>query len=271
LVGLVFQLPHSANLKNGRIMKRIILLLLFLIFLQFPSFLGGALIGIKCQNGVIFAYDNAPEGGNSMMRSRAGSPLFLLNEKVAVGCLENKFAFFKIFSKLKQKTSSFRALYREELSISAIANYARYLVNKHYPDASVVIGGYEKFISSNLKEEYGDRKEDLPLYQLFHVTKGGSLFQQDYVVAGTGGELASSLIDNSFQETTGFVPTISKQNRKNGLDPFKIPWKGYPPNSLHVSQALEVLKKAMKTSFKYDHTSGGDRASFLIVSQNLDL
>lgn len=229
------------------------------------------IIATRCRDGIVIASDNAPfvvkKNGATIRQIPNCRSIFALNDDTVVAIVEGSSKFHHLYQDLQRFVRQYRYesdLEEEtsttaEVDVSVIAKVARKLIANLYPREHIVIAGY----SNQLKS-----------YCLYEIVQQGSLFPCDFVVGGSGGQSAASLVSELYPE-----PVEHTADGKV-LNPFEKGWlspKGRSlvdvPRKSHslpvtVHSALPTIKKAMMiASFMNQRTSTGKTDLWILETQ----
>lgn len=217
--------------------KKLMKILYTLVFI-FVCFLGNvlcAIVGLKCSNGVVLATDNFLHGneGKSLF-SRFSNSIYAVTPNLALGCVNNEYQFRQLLSDITFMISVMNTKFDTPVTTSAVANFARHLVKEKFKDCSVLIAGAG-----------GSAGDTSSMYELYLVTKGGTLVEQDAFAFGEGGNLMTAFVKDSLGIATELPTEIVMS-----LNPFRIR-PGLTSKSLPtIDQAIKFIHKGMKFSEK---------------------
>lgn len=245
----VFVLPRDPNpqiLKSSNLILDLCVLILKMKFDLFlfrccfiviaclwSDFSSASIIGLKCSNGVILATDNLMIGNERRsLVNRFGNSLYAVTPNLILGCVRNEYQFRKILSEITVMVSLMKKKFDTALSPTAIANFARYLVKTKFPDCSLLIAG----------ENDEERKS---AYQLFLVTEGGTLVEQDVFTFGDIGSFTHAFLRDSQELGSQLLPGIP-----HSFDPFQSHEEPALNPLPSVDQAIQLIHKGMKVSGK---------------------
>jgi len=185
-------------------------------------------IAIKCIDGIALGSDTLAVNGN-LIGNRETIKIKQLSNNIMICCASGLKSSQELFSELESEIRLKRLMYNTELSMTSIANYIRHKL--HASDANI---DKAHFIIAGISTAGGAK--DAKIYE---ILPGGSLMEQDYVVAGpSSGNLYPLLLE-----------LCSK----------------YKDSKLTSSAyAFESINKLLITAKSYDQKSGGHFKRYLL-------
>jgi 20S proteasome alpha/beta subunit len=206
-----------------------------------------------CRNGLVLACDSLPTGGGALVQSRSVRHIHLLSDSIAVASVSPSAAQFNDFyDALRDQLLRQRLISGRDLSIDSVAHFARRLARQRFPALQVVLAGVtdstgtDNVASSEVNSNDTNSKVNRGRqWRLFEIAPGGSLVGgQSFLAAGTGCELALSLLDNHHCHHDSDSDSDSDGDGSG--------W-----TSMDVEAAAPLVQAALSSAVKYDAFSGG--------------
>lgn len=187
-------------------------------------------IAARCNNGMIIASDNAPfsagKARTTLKPTASAKTIIPLTNDIVIAILDGTSKVHSLFKDIQRFIREYRmdllvgqegeSNSVDDLDIYSIAKYARRLVAIRYPHEHIAIAGYSRQQNS---------------YCLYEIMKHGSLFSCDFVVGGSGGQLAQSHLEDIYRGEESRESSRSKLS----ADPLTFPrFIKYNPRSSFV-------------------------------------
>lgn len=229
------------------------------------------IIATRCRDGIVIASDHAPfvvkKHGASIRQIPNCRSIFAVNDETVIAIVEGSSKFHHLYQDLQRFVRQYRydnGLEEEtsgtaEVDVSVIAKVARKLIANSYPREHVVIAGYSNQLNS---------------YCLYEIVQQGSLFPCDFVVGGSGDQIAANLVSELYAEPVeqyidGEIPNPFEKRwlSPKGRSLVDVPRKSHSlPVTIH--SALPIVKKAMRiASSMNQRTSTGKTDLWILETQ----
>ena len=214
---------------------------------------GSCIIAIKGADGIVLGSDTQSSSGGSMIGNRETNKIFSLNEYTVLCCAAGVRNVHKIKLDLMHQIRIHKLYYGNDLSVSSIARLSRLFIHNKYKNAHIIIAGIESDKSS----------------KIFEITPSGSLFEHDYVVAGTSSTSLYPLLEQFCEECNpqnndSSNALYSKDNDK--VDPFTRKKAIKKVIQTPTKLISKHVKKLLRTATKLDPMTGGKLCTWLLTS-----
>lgn len=248
-------------MKLSCLVRSVLRLGILFTICTFSTVSANIVIAGRCKNGIVVACDKSPlafEKSKSVLRPLAsGKTIFHLSDDIAIAVLEGTAKFHSLFRDLQrfvreydlENDGGFSAVLstsgaENSLDIYNIAKYARRLIYQKYPREHIVLAGYSQRLES---------------FCLYEVMQQGSLFSCDYVIGGSGGKIAHSILDYSYQQYSA----KNDLRESSSFDPFSNCVSDFDRGKLAVGTSsqkisgdiddiVSVVQKAIRISSSFD-------------------
>jgi 20S proteasome alpha/beta subunit len=234
---------------------------------------GSVIIGGRCSEGMVVGWDGWGDSDSPLL-SLPHNPykLFPLSSSSSTSAqpmppflLTPSYnpTFLTLYHHLLLTNQQHQLTTQQTLPPRAIAHYSRHLCSSmQLPDIHLIIGG---------KSATGDG------FELYEVVPGGGLFEVDYVIAGSGGNILAPIFDKYIRR--------DKDSRMSGeqlLDNTRaINWQTPSVNSgsyllstqskkskgldMTLEELVATVKEALQSAARLDNRVGGEHMSILIM------
>lgn len=175
------------------------LFLSFFVLVLLRSAWSSTVLVAKAQNGLVLATNGLHSlESSSLISSTKLKRFFHLAPNVVVGFAGSGTEFHKLYAKLTKAAAELESSGDSgAIPVKAVAHYCQRLVNRHHPTAHLIVAGCDSSPRSPDQESVEEE------YRIFEILPQGTLLEQDYALAGSGGSLLHSLFDDFYSRSQG--------------------------------------------------------------------
>jgi 20S proteasome subunit beta 1 len=267
-------------------------LLIFLLQLSHCS--STCVIALKYENGIILGSDSQ-SSTNNFIGHREAKKIRKLNSKTILCCASGEEGFERLCQQFEKEILELSNVDDSNgliLSTLNIANYCRKLIHSSYRQTHIIVAGFDNPLPSNIPfssvaSNMLSKNPSLKLPFLYEIIAGGTLIEQDIIIAGSVSgslyPLANELYSSALLNGSPSVPDPSTpQNQQSQIinqpsfinnlqssvdshdntaasnDPlFKKSEKIASTNHIKLSMGIEIINKLLNNARTLDPKSGG--------------
>jgi 20S proteasome alpha/beta subunit len=251
-------------------------------------------------DGIVLAADSLKSDSGILVATRTAKKVFLLTPKTVI-CSVNSSGqgsthFQQLYDELRETIQEHESRFGSSLSTTALCKVARQLVATRYPEAHIVLAGYDDEAPvSCTGSKLGT--EGRVQYKLTEILQGGARMDQPVVAAGSGASVIASLLDEALngagvqsiskkvsaerkvtKQQLGVADhTFTTQEVKSSTDASFDPFCASSEDSnvmesvnLSVSEVAARLRQCLRQASRLDPHTGGDAFTVWVLRRDAD-